>query len=306
MARPWQPPASFNLIATVIVFLASLLLAYEAVNYYSYAPWTRDGRVRVYTVQIAPEVSGTVVTLDVRDNQLVHKGDRLFKIDPRTFENRVTQAEGQLASARARADYLDRDAQRQARLPDIASSQQAKEDSAGLARDADAAVLQLTGTLRLATLDVERTDVRSPVDGWVTNLLLQPGGYANTGQAALTLVDAHSFWIDGYFQETQIARITIGDRATAVLMGYPGRALTGHVSGIGHGITVSDATAGVQGLPAVNPVFTWVRLAQRVPVRMEIDDVPAGIALSSGMTATVSVIGHDVAADTRNTAKPQK
>jgi multidrug resistance efflux pump len=107
----------------------------------------------------------------------------------------------------------------------------------------------------------------------------------------MTLVDAHSFWIEGYFEETQLAHIAVGDRARAVLLGYPGQALAGHISGIGRGITVSDAAAGVQGLPAVNPVFTWVRLAQRIPVRMEIDDVPPGVLLSAGMTATVSVLG---------------
>jgi multidrug resistance efflux pump len=290
MARKWQPPASFNLIATLIVFVGSVILAFQAWDYYEHTPWTRDGRVRVYTVQIAPEISGTVVALNVRDNQLVHRGDLLFKIDPRTYENAVTQAEGELGQAKAKASYLDADARRMAQLTNLAASDQAKEDALGVARNADASITQLTGTFKQARLDLERTEIRSPVDGWVTNLQLQAGSFATNGQPAMTLVDAHSFWVEGYFEETQLARIAIGDRATAVLLGYPVRALTGHVSGIGHGITVSDAAAGVQGLPAVNPVFTWVRLAQRVPVRMEIDDLPPDLVLSAGMTATVSVI----------------
>jgi multidrug resistance efflux pump len=290
MTRKRQPPASFNLVATLVVFTASIFLAYQAWDYYAHTPWTRDGRVRVYTVQIAPEVSGTVVALNVRDNQFVHKGDLLFKIDPRTFENTVTEAEGELEQAKAKASYLDADARRQARLTDLATSEQAKQDALGIARNADASITQLTGTLKQATLNLERTELRSPVDGWVTNLQLQVGSFATTGQAAMTLVDAHSFWVEGYFEETQMAHIAIGDRATAVLMGYPDSIVTGHVSGIGRGITVSDAAAGVQGLPSVNPVFTWVRLAQRVPVRMELDHLAPDVLLSAGMTATVSVI----------------
>jgi multidrug resistance efflux pump len=292
MTKRWEPPAAYSLIATLIVFIASLALAYQAWDYYEYAPWTRDGRVRVYTVLIAPEVSGTVVTLNVRDNQFVHKGDVLFEIDPRTYENAITRAAGALAQAKATASYLDADARRMEQLTNLSVSDQAKQNAVGKAKDADASIIDLTGALREAMLDQERTEIRAPTDGWVTNLQLQAGSFATTGQAAMTLVDAHSFWIEGYFEETQLAGIAVGDRARAVLLGYPGQALAGHISGIGRGITVSDAAEGEQGLPAVNPIFTWVRLAQRIPIRMEIDDVPHGVLLSAGMTATVSVIGQ--------------
>jgi multidrug resistance efflux pump len=293
MIRKWKSPAAFNLIATLIVFIASMFLAYRAWGYYEYAPWTRDGRVRVYTARNAPEVSGTVVALNVRDDQFVHKGDVLFEIDPRTYENAVIQATGALAEAKARAFYLDADARRMEQLTDLSVSDQAKQDAVGKARDADASVIDLTGALREASLNLERTKIRAPADGWVTNLLLQVGSFATAGQAAMTLVDAHSFWIEGYFEETQLGRIAVGDRARAVLLGYPEHAVTGHISGIDRGITVSDAAEGEQGLPAVNPVFTWVRLAQRIPVRMEIDHVPPGVILSAGMTATVSVMGQE-------------
>ena len=173
MTRKWRPPASFNLIATLVVFAASVLLAFQAWDYYEYTPWTRDGRVRVYTVQIAPEVSGTVVELYVRDNQFVHKGDLLFKIDPGTYKNAVTVAEGELGQAKAKASYLDADARRTTQLSNLAISDQVKEDALGIARNAEASVTQLTGTLNQATLDLERTQIRAPVDGWVTNLLLQ-------------------------------------------------------------------------------------------------------------------------------------
>jgi multidrug resistance efflux pump len=127
------------------------------------------------------------------------------------------------------------------------------------------------------------------VNGWISDLILQQGGFATAGQPAVTLVNADSFWVVGYFEETQLRRIRVGDSAQMVLMGYPDRAAWGHVAGVGHGISIADAAPGVQGLPSVNPVFTWVRLAQRIPIRVELDDVPCPIVLSAGMTATVSI-----------------
>jgi multidrug resistance efflux pump len=129
------------------------------------------------------------------------------------------------------------------------------------------------------------------VNGWISDLILQQGGFATVGQPAVTLVNADSFYVVGYFEETQLPRIRFGDSAQMVLMGYPDRPARGHVAGFGHGISVADAAPGVQGLPSVNPVFTWVRLAQRIPIRVELDDVPCPIMLSAGMTATVSIQG---------------
>ncbi len=290
MARSsWQPPAAFNVVATLVVLGAAVALTWLAWNYYEYSPWTRDGRVRVYTVQIAPEVSGTVVDLAVADNQFVHKGDVLFRIDPRTYENAVKQAEGKLAQAKAQASYLDAEARRRQALPDLAVSREQQQNATGIAQGANDAILQMGGEIDQASLNLERATVRSPVNGWVTNLLLQGGGYATTGATAMTMVDADSFWVEGYFEETQLRRIKVGALAQVALMAYPGITVTGRVSGRGRGIDVPDAAPGVQGLPNVNPVFTWVRLAQRIPVRVELDDVPCPVVLSSGLTATVSV-----------------
>ena len=288
--KPWQPPPAFNVISTVLVFGFAVALTWLAWNYYEYSPWTRNGRVRVYTVQVAPEVSGTVVELPVKDNQFVRKSDILFQIDPRTYQNALKQGIGRLAQAKAQASYLQADAQRRAALSDLAVSREQQQNSAGTAAAASAAVTEAEGALSQSQLDLERATVRAPVNGWVTNLLLQPGGFATTGQAALTLVNADSFWIEGYFEETQLRRIKVGDTGLAALMAFPGTPVTGRVSGLGRGIDVSDATPGVQGLPSVNPVFTWVRLAQRVPVRIELEHVPCPVVLSSGLTATVTVL----------------
>jgi multidrug resistance efflux pump len=288
--RTWQPPAVFNFVATLITLGAALGLAYLAYLYYLYTPWTRDGRVRVYTVQVAPEVSGTVVRLAVKDNQFVHKGDVLFEIDPGTFRNAVTQAEGELQAAQAQAGYLVGIADRTGRLDDLATTPQQKQTTRGQANAANATILQRQGALAQARLNLERTTLRSTVNGWVTNLLLQEGGFAATGQSAMTLVNADSFWIEGYFEETQLPRIADGDVARITLMAWPDRLIRGHVTGLGRGISVSNAAPGVQGLPTVNPVFTWVRLAQRVPIRIEFDDVPCPIVIAAGMTANVSIL----------------
>ena len=289
--RPWVPPATFNFIATLIAFGAAIGLAWMAWNYYVYTPWTRDGRVRVYTVQLAPEVSGTVVSLPIKDTQFVHKGDVLFQIDPRDYQNKLKQATGRVAQTQAQADYLGAEATRRSQLSDLSVSAEQRQNAIGIAQAATAAVQEAAGALDQARLDLERTTVRSPVNGWISDLILQQGGFATVGQPAVTLVNADSFYVVGYFEETQLPRIRFGYSAQMVLMGYPDRAARGHVAGFGHGISVADAAPGVQGLPSVNPVFTWVRLAQRIPIRVELDDVPCPIMLSAGMTATVSIQG---------------
>jgi multidrug resistance efflux pump len=293
--RPWVPPATFNFIATLIAFGAAIGLAWMAWNYYVYTPWTRDGRVRVYTVQLAPEVSGTVVSLPIKATQFVHKGDVLFQIDPRDYQNKLKEATGRVAQTQAQADYLGAEATRRSQLSDLAVSAEQRQNAIGIAQAATAAVQEATGALDQARLDLERTTIRSPVNGWVSDLILQQGGFATAGQPAVTLVNADSFYVVGYFEETQLPRIRFGDSAQLVLMGYPDRPARGHVAGFGHGISVADAAPGVQGLPSVNPVFTWVRLAQRIPIRVELDDVPCPIMLSAGMTATVSIQGGKAA-----------
>jgi multidrug resistance efflux pump len=287
--RPWVPPATFNFIATLIAFGAAIGLAWMAWNYYVYTPWTRDGRVRVYTVQLAPEVSGTVVSLPIKATQFVHKGDVLFQIDPRDYQNKLKEATGRVAQTQAQADYLGAEATRRSQLSDLSVSAEQRQNAIGIAQAATAAVQEAAGALDQARLDLERTTVRSPVNGWISDLILQQGGFATVGQPAVTLVNADSFYVVGYFEETQLPRIRFGDSAQMVLMGYPDRPAWGHVAGFGHGISVADAAPGVQGLPSVNPVFTWVRLAQRVPVRIHIDQVPDGVRLVAGMTATVQI-----------------
>jgi multidrug resistance efflux pump len=126
------------------------------------------------------------------------------------------------------------------------------------------------------------------VNGYVTNLLVRLGDYATVGQRLISVVDADSFWVDGYFEETSLGRIHDGDPTTVKLMGYS-QLVRGHVDGVARGINVPNAQPNQAGLASVNPIFTWVRLAQRVPVRIQIDQVPDGVRLVVGMTATVQI-----------------
>jgi multidrug resistance efflux pump len=152
----------------------------------------------------------------------------------------------------------------------------------------EATLAQAQAQLRQAQVNLERTRILSPVDGYVTNLLAQLGDFVNVGVNAISLVDAHSYWVDGYFEETNLAPIRVGNAARIKLMGHS-QILRGHVDGIARAISVTNAQPNYQGVAAVNPIFTWVRLAQRIPVRIHIDDVPPDIILSAGMTATVEI-----------------
>jgi multidrug resistance efflux pump len=153
---------------------------------------------------------------------------------------------------------------------------------------AEATLAQARAQLRQAQVNLERTRILSPVDGYVTNLLAQLGNFVNVGVNAISLVDAHSYWVDGYFEETNVAPIHVGNAAQIKLMGHS-QILRGHVDSIARAISVSNAQPNNQGVATVNPIFTWVRLAQRIPVRIHIDEVPPDIILSAGMTATVEI-----------------
>jgi len=256
---------------------------------YMGTPWTRDGTVRAYVVTLATEVPGRIVELDVRDNQYVHVGDLLMKIDPRDYKVAVDL--GKAAVDEAQADYDNKKVQadRRRNLSDLATSREELQSYVSSEAMAMAALEQQKANLERAMVNLARTEIRSPVTGWVTNLLLaRQGDYAATGQTAMSLVDADSFWVDGYFEETALRLIHEGDPATIWLLGYR-QVLQGHVEGVARGIVVSNATPGKSGLATVNPIFTWVRLAQRVPVRMHIDAVPPDVRLVVGMTATVEI-----------------
>jgi RND family efflux transporter MFP subunit len=286
-----RPTTSLRIVPFLLT-LAGLIVAgglsWAMWQAYMAAPWTRDGRVRVYVVTIAPEVAGKIVQLPIADNQLVHKGDLLMAIDPRDYSIAVARAEAAVEQARANADNAQREARRRAELTSFEASVEEKQTYATTAQSAEAAYQQALANLAQARVNLERATIRSPVNGYVTNLLAQLGDYTNVGQSTISLVDSDSFWVDGYFEETNLHGIRVGDQAAIKLMGHR-EILRGHVGSIARGIVVANAEPGQSGLANVNPIFTWVRLAQRIPVRIHIDHVPDGVILVAGQTATVQI-----------------
>jgi len=276
------------LLITLVAIAVAGVLGRAMWNTYMGAPWTRDGTVRVYVVTMAPQVSGQIVQLPVVDNQFVHKDDLLMVIDPTNYKIAVSLAEAAVQQAQVTAQNAERESRRRQELTSLAVTTEEKQTFESTALAAQAQLQQAQANLDQAKVNLQRTEIRSPVNGWVTNLLAQLGDYATVGQNKISLVDADSFWVDGYFEETNLDRIRVGDPASVKLMGYS-QIVRGHVSSIARGINVANAQPNGQGLAQVNPIFTWVRLAQRIPVRIHIDQVPQGVVLAAGMTATVQI-----------------
>jgi multidrug resistance efflux pump len=273
-----------TLVLIVITGIAALLLY----SYYVTSPWTRDGRVRAQVANVAPQVSGQIVELRVADNQFVHEGDVLYVIEPFDFQTTYASAQANVQMKAADLQVKRIQSERRQKLTEIGASVEEKQQFAGSAVQAEAAFNDAEAKLSQAKVNLERTQVRSPVKGYVTNLLLRVGDYANVGVTNVSIIDSESYWIDGFFEETKIAHICKGDVAEVQLMGYSAPVI-GRVQSATRGISVSDASSGTQGLPSVDAVYTWVRLAQRVPIRIQIVSVPKGETLVAGMTATVTI-----------------
>jgi RND family efflux transporter MFP subunit len=286
------PPPRRGLIVGILITCAVVALAaglgWAMWDSYMGAPWTRDGTVRAYVVTMAPEVAGRIVELPVVDNQFVHKGDLLLRIDPTDYKIAVSLAEAAAEQAQANAENTMIQAERRRRVTNLAAPVEEKQNFATNAQVAQAQHQQAVANLDQARVNLKRTEIRSPVNGWVTNLLAQRGDYAAVGMNQISLVDADSFWVDAYFEETNLGSIREGDSASVMLMGY-NQIVRGHVGSIAAGINVPNAQPNTQGIATVNPIFTWVRLAQRIPVRIHIDNAPEGVRLAAGLTATVQI-----------------
>ena len=287
--RP-RPPRAFRILPfliTLIVAAIAAVLTWFMWTTYMGTPWTRDGRVRVYVVTIAPQIAGTITELPVKDDQFVHKGDLLMLIDPTNFTIAVQVAQAAVDQTKALADNAQVEAERRQKLGDWASEEE-RQTFISRAMAAQATHQQAVANLAQAQVNLKRTRIESPVNGYVTNLQAQLGDYVMVGERRISVVNSDSFWIDGYFEETVLGSISIGDPARAKLMGYSD-VITGHVAGVARGINIANASADEAGLAKVNPIFTWVRLAQRVPVRIALDHVPESVRLVAGMTATVQI-----------------
>jgi multidrug resistance efflux pump len=277
----------FGLTAFAVV--AAVAVAMHLWSYYMDAPWTRDGHVRADVVQVAPDVSGFVTDVLVRDNQRVHRGDIIFRIDRARFALSLQQADAVVAGRRASLDEANADLKRYRSLTTDAVSQQKQEQVLATQQQAQAAYDQAVADRAVAQLNLDRSEVRASVNGTITNMDLRPGTYVTAGHGVMALVDNDTLHVEGYFEETKLPRIHVGDPVRVHLMG-DASPLTGHVESIAAGIEDRDRADGANLLANVNPTFNWVRLAQRVPVRIALDDKPDPARLVTGRSATVEVI----------------
>jgi multidrug resistance efflux pump len=281
-------PYWLRVARTIGVVIVALILAWILWWYYMRSPWTRDGRTRAEVVDVAAQISGQVVELPVVDNQVVHKGDVLFVIDRIDYTLALQQAAATLESRSLSKKIADEDSARRKTLGDRAVSTEEIQTAENTAAVADAGYQLALAARDTAKVNLDRTTVYSPVNGIVTNLHLRVGDYATPGATKLSIIDSDSFWIAGYFEETKLPNIHINDFARVKLMGV-GPDVEGRVESLAYGIADANGGGAGTGLANVDPIFTWVRLAQRIPVRIHIDRVPKEVRLVAGQTCTIIV-----------------
>ncbi|MFL8987930.1 HlyD family secretion protein [Pseudomonas sp. QLc11A] len=277
-----------RVVLTLLIVSFAVVVVWRMVMYYMFAPWTRDGHIRADIVQIAPDVSGLIQQVEVRDNQLVKRGQVLFSIDPDRFKLALRQAKAAVADREETLAQAQREAKRNKGLGNLVPAEQLEESQSKVAR-AQVALTEAQVAVDSAQLNLDRSVIRSPVDGYVNDRAPRTQEFVSAGRPVLSVVDSNSFHIDGYFEETKLNGIHIGQSVDIRVIGDNAR-LRGHVESIVAGIEDRDRTSGNNLLPNVNPAFSWVRLAQRIPVRIAFDDVPEDFRMIAGRTATVSII----------------
>jgi RND family efflux transporter MFP subunit len=278
-----------RVLVTLVAVLAASAVGWQLWVYYEEAPWTRDARVSADIVGVTPDVSGLVSAVPAKDNQAVRAGEVILVVDPARFDLALRQAEAVVASRLATLQQSVRDLNRANSLTAGEISRQQVEQAQVAEEGAAANYQQALVDRDVAKLNLDRTKVAAPVNGIITNFSLQPGDYVTAGRAVTALVDTDSLRIDAYFEETRLARIHIGDKVDIRLLGEQ-RHLTGHVASIAGGIEDRERQAGANLLANINPTFSWVRLAQRIPVRIALENVPADVRVIPGRTATVTVL----------------
>lgn len=276
----------FQVVSTVLIIGVATLLGRALWDRYMNSPWTRDGRVRADVIKVAPDVSGIVIHVAVKDNQSVQKGDLLFTVDQERYQLALERAKALLAARKAEMEMRQQEAERRARLGNVAISAETRENARSQADSALALYEEAQVAVETAKLDLRRTEVRSPVDGFITNLNVHPGDFTSKGEPKLAVIDRNSFWVYGYFEETKLHLLYRGEPVDIRLLGYS-PVLQGHVESLARGISDHDNPTSQELLSNVNPMFNWVRLAQRIPVRIKIDRIPADLPLAAGMTCTV-------------------
>ncbi|MEX3978118.1 efflux RND transporter periplasmic adaptor subunit [Paraburkholderia sp. EG287A] len=285
MKKTWF--SAGQILLTLIVVVVAALVLWRIVNYYMFSPWTRDGRVRADVIQVAPDVGGLITRVDVADNQQVKQGQVLFVIDQARYSLALRLAEATLEQRKATLAQAKREYARNIALGNLVAAE-TLEESRTRVDQGEAAAADAQVQVDTARLNLQRTTIVSPVDGYLNDRAPRVGEYVTAGRAVVAVVDMHSFRVDGYFEETRLHGIQIGQPVEITVMGET-RPLRGHVQSIVAAIEDRDRQAAPNLLPNVNPAFSWVRLAQRIPVRVALDEVPADFRMIAGRTATVAV-----------------
>lgn len=275
---------------TLILVLLAFIAIFRAWVFYTESPWTRDARFTADVVAIAPDVSGLITAVNVKDNQLVKKDQVLFTIDQPRYKKALEEAQADVAYYQALSSEKRREAGRRNKLGIQAMSREEIDQSNNLLQTVLHQLSKAEATRDLARLDLERTVIRAPADGWVTNLNVHGGEFITRGSTAVALVKQHSFYILAYMEETKLEGIRPGYRVQITPLGS-NRILRGTVDSISAGVTNASSTSDSKGMATVDSNLEWVRLAQRVPVRIRLDQ-QQGNLFPAGTTATVVVTGE--------------
>ncbi|RJT53835.1 p-hydroxybenzoic acid efflux pump subunit AaeA [Rahnella variigena] len=278
---------------TLILVVLAIIAIFKAWAFYTESPWTRDAKFTADVVSIAPDVTGLITDVPVVDNQLVKKGQVLFKIDQPRYQQALDEASADVAYYQALAAEKKREAGRRVKLGVQAMSQEEIDQANNVLQTAEHQLAKAQAARDLAVLDLERTVVVAPADGWVTNLTVHPGNYINRGSTAVALVKKNSFYILAYLEETKLPGLNKGDRAEITPLGS-NRIMHGTVDSVAAAVTNSSSSAATNGLATIDSNLEWVRLAQRVPVKILLDDEDQQHPYPAGTTATVVITGqHD-------------
>lgn len=276
-------------VTLVLVLLAGIAI-FRAWVFYTESPWTRDARFSADIVAIAPDVSGLISEVNVLDNQLVKKDQILFVIDRERYQKALTEAEADVSYYQALVAEKRREAGRRNSLGANAISREEIDQSNNVLQTAIHQLAKSAALRDVATLDLQRTVIRAPADGWVTNLNVYVGEFITRGSTAVALIKQNSFYIQAYMEETKLEGIRPGYRVQITPLGS-NRVLRGTVDSISAGVANASSTRDAKGVASIDSNLEWVRLAQRVPVRIHLDEQP-GILFPAGTTATVVVTGE--------------
>lgn len=275
---------------TILLVIIAVVIIFRAWVFYTESPWTRDARFAADVVAISPDVTGLITEVPVHDNQLVKKGDTLFVVDRPRYQKALDQAQADVEYYQALVSEKRREAGRRNQLGTSAMSREAIEQSNNDLQTSEHQLAKAVATRDLAVIDLERTTVKAPSDGWVTNLNVYQGEFITRGSVAVALVQQHSFYVLAYLEETKLHGVEKGFRAEVTPLGS-NIVLRGTVDSVAAGVTNSSSSVDNKGMATVDSNLEWVRLAQRVPVRIRLDEQP-GNRFPAGTTATVVITGQ--------------